>query len=183
MRDEKLLELIRADANAGMERLIREYSGLVFTVCRARLERVCDSSEIEDCVSEVFLKFYAGLGAFKPKASIKTYLCVLARNLSLNCLRKRGGAVPLEGLSVELPAGSDAAEEAVKRRLFEQVLAEIERMGSPDSEILIRKYYLGYDSKTIARELGMTVSNVDTRAHRAMARLRKALGEENGNKH
>lgn len=179
MRDEKLLELIRTDVNAGMERLIREYSGLVFSVCRARLEKVCDSSEVEDCVSEVFLKFYAGLGSFKPKASIKTYLCVIARNTALNCLRARGGFTPVEELSLELPSGVDAAEEVVRKRLLEQALREIERLGSPDSEILIRKYYLGFDSKTIARELGLTVSNVDTRAHRALKKLKKTLGEEN----
>lgn len=177
MRDEKLLELIRSDPNAGMERLIREYSGLVYSVCRGRLEKFCDSSEIEDCVSEVFMKFYAGLDSFTPKASIKTYLCVIARNTALNRLRKRAGVQSMEALCVELPCEGDVADEAVRKRLIEQILEEIRRMDSPDSEILIRKYYLGYDSKTIARELGMTVSNVDTRAHRAMAKLRKTLGE------
>ena len=183
MRDEKLLELLKSDANAGMERLIRQYSGLVFAVCRGRLGRVCDSSEIEDCVTDVFLKFYSGLGSFVPKASIKTYLCVIARNTALNCLRSRRGSGPTEELTAELPDGGDVAEEAVRNRLLEQTLEEIRRMGSPDSDILIRKYYLGYDSKTIAKELGMTVSNVDTRAHRAMEKLRKKIGGEYEYKH
>ena len=49
-----------------------------------------------------------------------------------------------------------------------------------DSSILIRKYYLGQSSKTIAEELGMSVSNVDTRTHRAIMKLRTAMGG-NGN--
>ena len=177
MKDEKLLELIKTDANAGMEKLMREYSGLVCSVCRGRLEKVCDSSEIEDCAADVFMKFYSGLESFTPKASIKTYLCVIARNTALNCLRKKAGVRSTEELSVELPFPGDVAEEAVRKRLLDEMLDEIRRMGSPDAEILIRKYYLGYDSKTIAKELGLTVSNVDTRAHRAMAKLRKTLGE------
>ena len=66
MRDEKLLELIKTDANAGMEKLMREYSGLVYSVCRGRLEKFCDSSEIEDCAADVFMKFYSGLDSFTP---------------------------------------------------------------------------------------------------------------------
>ena len=51
-------------------------------------------------------------------------------------------------------------------------------MGHPDSDIMFRKYYLGQSSKTIAEKLNMTVSNVDTRAHRAVERLRtKFKGE------
>ena len=49
-------------------------------------------------------------------------------------------------------------------------------MGSPDAQILIRKYYFGQGSKEIAGELGLSVSDVDTRTHRAMEKLRNKFG-------
>ena len=89
MTDHKLLQLLRTDRNKGMTLLIREYSGLVLGVVRGILADICDSSEIEDCVTDVFLKFQAGLDNFRPEASIKTYLGIIARNTALNSSRNR----------------------------------------------------------------------------------------------
>jgi len=49
-------------------------------------------------------------------------------------------------------------------------------LGEPDHEILIRKFYLLQPSKVIAEKMGMSVSAVDTRTHRAIAKLRDMLG-------
>ena len=43
MTDHKLLQLLRTDRNKGMTLLIREYSGLVFSVVRGILADICDS--------------------------------------------------------------------------------------------------------------------------------------------
>ncbi len=175
MKDEKLLELLRTDPNAGMDVLIGAYSGLVFAVVRARLSAVCDSSEIEDCVTDVFLNFQKGLGAFVPRSSVKNYLAVIARNTAAMYLRNRIKTAPIEedGFVIEIPDGGDIAEEAAEKQLLESIWEEIKLMGHPDSGILIRKYYFGQSSKKIAADLGMKVSNVDTRAHRAIEKLRK----------
>ena len=44
MTDQKLLRLLKTDQNAGMARLIKEYSGLVFSVAKGILSDLCDSS-------------------------------------------------------------------------------------------------------------------------------------------
>ena len=56
MKDDELLTLLRSDENAGTEALIKQYSGLVYSVVRNILAGKCDSSEIEDCVTDVFLR-------------------------------------------------------------------------------------------------------------------------------
>jgi len=178
MKDEKLLKLLRTDPGAGMEKLVRLYSGLVYEVVSARLSNLCDSSEIEDCVTDVFLDFYRKIDTFEPVASVKNYLAVLARNKACGCARRKQitEIPPEDGLLLEFPDESDVAEATAEKLLLESVLDEIKRMGHPDSAILIRKYYLGQSSKDIAAALGMTVSNVDTRAHRAIEKLRQKFG-------
>ena len=57
-----------------------------------------------------------------------------------------------------------------------EVLCAIEELGEPDSSIIFRKYYYGESSKDIARAISMSVSTVDTRAHRALNKLRKKFG-------
>ena len=57
-----------------------------------------------------------------------------------------------------------------------ELIKEVKALGEPDSEILMRKFYFSQSSKEIAEELNMTVSNVDTRTHRAIVKLRNKLG-------
>ena len=69
----------------------------------------------------------------------------------------------------------DAIAAETRREVFRAVRA----LGQPDTEIIMRKYYLGQPSREIAAAMHMSVSRVDTRAHRAVARLREMLGGGN----
>ena len=180
MTDSKLIELLITDRNAGMTALIKQYSGFVFAIVRPILTDVCDSSEIEDCVTDVFLNFYSALHRYKPDASIKSYLGKIARNASLSIVRSK---VPAESLDdddfpIEIPDGTELSRSLAEKELLERVFLQIKLLGRPSSDIIFRKYYLGQSSKQIAEELKMTVSNVDTRAHRALQKLKTKLKGE-----
>ena len=51
----------------------------------------------------------------------------------------------------------------------------VKGLGEPDSEIIIRKFYLGESSKQISDRLSMTVSAIDTRTSRALKKLRTKI--------
>ena len=91
MEDTKLLRLLHKDPNAGMEQLMNQYAGLVYAVVKGRLaDSLYVSSDIEDCVADTFSEFYIDLQKYDPKkSSIRSYLCVLARNNATDLLRKR----------------------------------------------------------------------------------------------
>lgn len=179
MEDSKLLRLLHTDPNAGMEQLMNQYTGLVCSVIKSRFsDSLYVSSDIEDCAAEVFAKFYFELENFKPEAaSIKTYLCVMARNSAINLAKKRSrqqeNVTTLDNISDDdIPIESNHNEAELRK----EVLRAVEELGAPDSEIIFRKFYYGEASKEIADKLGLTVSNVDTRAHRALNKLRKRFG-------
>lgn len=178
MTDQKLLKLIKTDPDAGTEQLIKQYSGFVFALARGIMADTCDSSEIEDCVAEVFIRFQRKAASFSPDASVKTYLGVITRNAALNCVRGKRVCESIDGedFLLEIPDRTDIAEEIAEKQLVEAVFKEIERLGPPDSEIMFRKYYLGQSSKQISKVTGLTVSNVDTRASRAVAKLKAIFG-------
>lgn len=183
MEDLKLLRLLHKDPSAGMEKLMEQYAGLVYAVVKGRLDSsFCVSSDTEDCVADVFSEFYTDLSKYDPKiSSIKSYLCVLARNNATDVLRRREkqrGDISLDDeesllqIADEVTLDSELAEDELR----EEVLSAVKSLGEPDTAIIMRKYYLGQSSKEIASSLGMTVANVDTRTHRALARLRQMLG-------
>lgn len=183
MEDKKLLRLLDKDPSTGMDELIDQYAGLVYAVVRGKLaDYHYVSTDIEDCVADTFSEFYIGLGGFDPKrSSIKSYLCVLARNNAIDLLRRR----TKENLNISIDADDsflqirddfDIISELEERVLVGEVFRAIKDLGEPDSSIIIRKYYFGESSKEIARKIGMTAVNVDTRAHRALNKLKKLFG-------
>ncbi len=182
MDDKKLLRLLRKDPNAGMERLMNQYAGLVYATVKGRLaDSDYISSDIEDCVAEVFVKFYTALSDYDSSiSSIKTYLCVIARNNAIN-LANKNLQKPVVSIDDEDSFLQIADEFLIERRIEEdelrrEVIKAIEALGEPDSSILFRKYYYGQPSKDIAKAVGLTVENVDTRTHRALRKLRKMFG-------
>ena len=55
MEDIKLLWLLHQNPSAGMEQLMNQYLGLVYAVVKGKLlDSVCPSSDVEDCVADVF---------------------------------------------------------------------------------------------------------------------------------
>ena len=183
MDDAKLLRLIRKDPSAGMEQLMDQYAGLIYAVVRGRLAgSYCLSTDIEDCVADVFCEFYAALERYDPTlSSIKSYLCVLARHKAIDLLRKRArqsGDISLDGEVQIADDDIDIESELEERELVREVFDAIKALGEPDTSIIVRKYYLGESSAEIAKALDLTVSNVDTRAHRALNKLRNLFGGE-----
>lgn len=185
MEDSKLLRLLRKDPSAGMEQLMNQYAGLVYAVVKGRL--ACASyisTDVEDCVAEVFCEFFSALDRYDSAvSSIKTYLCVLARNNATDVLRKRArqnGEISLDadGHTLQAADSIDIESELTESELRRELLGAVKSLGEPDTSIIIRKYYLCESSKTIAQALGLSVSNVDTRTHRALNKLRKLFGGE-----
>ena len=175
MGDKELIQLLHNDPQKGFDVLTAQYAGLLYTVVRGRLPASrFGVSEIEDAVADTFSDFYLHLDDYhSERCSVKSYLCVMARNKAIDTARKaKITALPLQDMEDVI----DTKDDIEKSELRAELLREIRELGEPDSVILMRKYYLGQPSKEIAEALSMSVSNVDTRAHRAIEKLKKRLG-------
>ena len=168
MGDQELLDVLRRTPERGMAALMERYAGLVYAVVKRRLpgDLFCPA-DVEGCAADTFSEFYLDLGKYDlRKGSIRSWLCVIARHNAQDLVRRRyreAGVIPLDR---ELEAADDGA-----------VLEAVRGLGEPDREIVLRKYYLGEPTREIAARLGLTASNVDTRAHRAVEKLRGKLKE------
>lgn len=179
MRDAVLLKMLRQDPGTGMKLLVEDYAGLIYSVVRGKLRTPPFSSEdIEDCVADVLLEFYGCLAQFDPKrGSIRAWLCTIARNRAVDRVRMRYAApdmVPLGDTSLSAETGSPEGE-LIRREEWNSLRKALRGLTRTDREIILRKYYLSQSSKEIADRMGLTVSNVDTRTHRAIEKLRKRM--------
>ena len=96
----------------------------------------------------------------------------------LRTRRKSENTVSLQADAVMQSADFLPEADFEDRQQRSELLKAIQALGEPDREILIRKYYFSQTSGQIAERLRMSVSNVDTRAHRAIKKLREKLGGE-----
>lgn len=184
MPDDALYQLLKTDPEAGMKALIDQYAPVVYAVVRGKLfSPPFDPSDIEHCTADTFSEFYMELDKYDPaRGSIKALLCVMARHNALDLLRRHQAAPSGPSLDDETrpePTDDFSLEGDFEDRETRQALMDaIRSLGHPDRDILVRKFYLGQSSGEIALALNLTVSNVDTRTHRAIRTLRDRLGGE-----
>lgn len=179
MKDTELIGLLLEDPEQGLGKLMDDYMGLVLTVVRGRLDGVCPKEDIEECVSDAFAEFYRALPAFDPgRGTVKALLCSIAKHLAANRYAKklreaaRTSQEDADSAAADMPGVDEHLAASEERRA---VLNAVNALPEPDRGIIIRKYYLRESSKSIAHSLRMTVSAVDTRAHRAVRKLRIEL--------
>lgn len=179
MKDANLMELIRHDPDRGMRKLVENYSGLVYSIVRAKLVSLTFAeADVEDCVADTFAEFYFDRDKFDPaRGSVKSWLARLALNNALDLLRRRMRErnVPLEeGVEIADDFSLEGSFETKEER--QALIDAVDSLPKPDREIIVRKFFLSQSSKEIAKKLNMTVANVDTRTHRAIKKLKTILG-------
>lgn len=175
MTDAELLGLLRNDPEKGLKHLTKQYGGLVYAVIRRRLGNgVFGVADIESCAADTISEFYLDLDKFDlSKGSVKAWLCVIASHNAADLRREAPLPLNEDINAAEVMLESNLEESEMRKA----VLASVKSLKEPDREILLRKYYLGESSKEIAARLGMSVSNIDTRASRAVEELRRILDD------
>lgn len=182
MSDKEIISLILRDTSQGMKVLIDRFSPTVYAVVSSRLSQICSHDEVEACVNHVFTEFYFNIRKFdERKCSIKTYLTVMARNKAVEEFRKHTRHITEVHVDseefVELPDNMDIESMAENRMLEENLMRAIRSLGTPDSQIIIRKYFYAQTSKQIAQDIGMTDASVRKHISRALAKLRTMLNK------
>lgn len=183
MHDDALYQILRQDPEAGMRILIDQYAALIYAVVKGKLSpSLFCPADIEHCVADVFSEFYFDLDQYNPDAgSIKAWLCVIAKHNALDLLRKahkKPYSVSLDGTDpcAQIADGFSLEANFEDQEMRLSLMQAIRDLGEPDHEIIVRKFFLSQTSREIAEVLNITTSNVDTRTHRAIRKLRERIG-------
>lgn len=140
---------------------------------------VGDRTAAEDVLQEVFTDAWRRADRYDPgRASLATWLMVIARSRAVDHLRRR---VP-EPRDTTLPGALDEAEdpetstEALMGRW--RVAALLAVLPDEEARVLRMRFHLGLTQSEIAEQTGMPIGTVKTRMNRALTRLRAVLDAE-----
>jgi RNA polymerase sigma-70 factor (ECF subfamily) len=133
-----------------------------------------DRSAAEDVTAQAFERAYRKRRSYKPaRGSMDAWLFGIARNAALDELRKRKRRAVLETDPEDSasPSPEDQADLALRR---EAVRAALATLDGQERDLIALKFAGGLSNVEIARVLRMSESNVGTRLHRTITKLREA---------
>jgi RNA polymerase sigma-70 factor (ECF subfamily) len=151
--------------------IYREHASGVF---RFALYLTGNRSEAEDITSETFVRLWTSPEPVRM-ATVKGYLCTIARNLFLKGLRKEKRH---SALDESLPDGRpDPEATADQRAEFRAILAALQELPEADRSALLMRAIEAMPYDEIARALRISVGAAKVKVHRArraLSRLRES---------
>ena len=176
MTEKELLALMSDDPRRGLEQTVRQYTPYVMKIVRTKLSGICTAEDLEETVSDIFMMFYRYITRNKKEIkSVKALLAVMSRRRCADVYEKslkHKDDIPMDELA-ELPADEHWNDD--RSRLNEA----LHKLGQPDEEIFIRKYFFGQNSRSIGEEMGIRHNTIDKRISRGLKKLKKILEEGN----
>ena len=161
-------ELARAARGGDLgafETLVRRYQRRVYGFAYQFLR---DPDEAQDLAQEVVVRLYRNLGRFDVERPFEPWFWRLAANVAATYRRRRPAP------TVELPLTAPAASREDQLPL-EQALTDL----SEDLRLpVLLHYYVDLPLDQVAAAMGLSLSAVKSRLHRARAVLRRVLVDE-----
>lgn len=168
MAEEGLPATLLKGEKAAWDAFVRRYGGLIVAAVRGVAPPHAD---IEDLTQDVFIRLckddFRLLRSYDPaRASLSTWLTIVARSTARDGLRRRRGElVPIDAVP-EAQLAVEPVEPVQKLKLPEALLSPRQR------EILAMLYDREMEVSEIARALDIDPQTVRSAHHKAMIKLR-----------
>lgn len=137
------------------------------------------TDSFEDIAQDVFLTAYKKLASFDPaRSNFSTWLFTIARNKSLNALKKKK---PL--LMSELPEKNNPhnpSDDVAEKEFFDQLDKALRAVPSRQRRAFILAEFENLSYEQIAQIEGARLGTIKSRINRAKKKLRTALEEFGG---
>ena len=159
--------------------LVETYQKPVYNLCY----RMLGEPELaEDAAQETFLRAFQHLDRYDAKRSFATWLLSIAAHYCIDRLRRRRFSMfsidqdDDEGAPFELPDANapNPERESVRHEDHERLHDILASLDETDRAAIVMRYWNDASEIEIAESLGLTVSAVKSRLHRA----RLALGKK-----
>lgn len=172
--DELVAQSLRGRREAFGELVLR-HQKMVYNLARSLLG---DTHAAEDLSQEAFLHAYQALPGYRAQGRFCAWLRTIVTRLCLNHRRDRRREVPwadLTGHAAEVAEGPEGSVGEWER--CHEVRQAIASLPADYRDVIVLRYLEELTYEEIARHLGIRVSTVETRLHRAKKRLRQQLQE------
>jgi RNA polymerase sigma-70 factor (ECF subfamily) len=172
--DEQVLSALARGARREALLLCAEaYGAAIGRLCMAMLR---SQSEAEDVAQDTLLTAYQKLDVYRAEASLRAWLCGIARKKCLKQLESRRRREQKLVLLQGGDASPTAEEDLHVRRRAARAWAALEEVRPTEREALLLRYECELDYQGVAEACAIDEAAARKRVSRGLARLRELLG-------
>jgi RNA polymerase sigma factor (sigma-70 family) len=169
--DERLIALVRRGQPAAFETLVSRYQSRLLAFCRHMLG---SREDAEDVLQEVFAAAFNAILADEREINVRPWLYRIARNRSLNHLR-RASAIGVDSMDVHYAdGGMSTAEKVMRRESFRQLIGDVQQLAETQRTALLLREIDALSYEQIADTMETTVPAVKSLLVRARISLAEA---------
>jgi RNA polymerase sigma factor (sigma-70 family) len=169
--DERLIALTRRGQHAAFEALCSRYQSRLLSFCRHMLG---SREDAEDVLQEVFAAAFNAVLADEREINVRPWLYRIARNRSLNHLR-RASAVGVDSMDVHFADhGMSTGDRAIRRESFRELLSDVHDLPETQRTALLLREIDALSYEQIAHAMETTVPSVKSLLVRARISLAEA---------
>jgi RNA polymerase sigma factor (sigma-70 family) len=169
--DERLIALTRRGQHAAFEALCARYQSRLLSFCRHMLS---SREDAEDVLQEVFAAAFNAVLADEREINVRPWLYRIARNRSLNHLR-RASAVGVDSMDVHFADhGMSTGDHAIRRESFRELLGDVHELPETQRTALLLREIDALSYEQIAQAMETTVPSVKSLLVRARISLAEA---------
>jgi len=157
---------------AAFEQIVLRFQGPVYRLCARHLR----GPEAEDAAQETFVRAFVNIKSFEPDRPLLPWLLTIARNLSLDRLRRRRPEADSETVErAENVDHTDAEQSAMNQEQMRSLEAALGELPERQREAIVMFHLEGVAYNDIAAALGVPIGTVMTWLHRGRAMLREVM--------
>ncbi|HEU4701964.1 MAG TPA: RNA polymerase sigma factor [Conexibacter sp.] len=169
--DERLIALVRRGHHGAFEVLVSRYQARLLAFCRHMLG---SREDAEDVLQEVFAAAFNAILADERPINARPWLYRIARNRSLNHLR-RAQAIGVDSMDVHLSEhGATTADKVDKREQFRELIADVQELPETQRTALLLREIDALSYEQIAEAMETTIPSVKSLLVRARVSLAEA---------
>jgi RNA polymerase sigma-70 factor (ECF subfamily) len=169
--DLALLQRVRQGDQSAMAEVFDKYGRAVYSVALRILK---DSGHAEDVMQEIFFQIWRNSDSFvQGRGSLGAWLVVVARNRSIDLLRRRKPTDSVD--DVTLVAPFNLAADAEHNAMMEKVQKVLKDLPAEQQRSMELAFFEGLSHSEIAERTGDPLGTVKTRIRLALITLRKAF--------
>jgi RNA polymerase sigma factor (sigma-70 family) len=169
--DERLIALIRRGQHAAFETLFSRYQSRLLAFCRHMLG---SKEDAEDVLQEVFAAAFNAILADEREINVRPWLYRIARNRSLNHLRK-ASAIGVDSMDVHFAEnGVSTADKVMRRESFRQLIGDVQELPETQRTALLLREIDALSYEQISDAMETTVPAVKSLLVRARISLAEA---------
>ncbi len=181
-RDDKQLisDYLTGNENA-LHDLIRKYLKALYNFA---YRLAGNTEDAEDITQEIFIKVWKNIKRYDQNYSVKTWLFAIARNTTIDWLRKKrdlvfsdfetneGENILFDTLTDPMPLSDEIIARTEDKKFLNHALSKLPLMYR---EVIILRYQDGLTFKEIGDIVGKPLDTVKSQHRRALIALRKLL--------